>query len=57
MEPCNKTKFDKERLLEAVLDDTIDIIATDHAPHSLEEKNNFILKLHQVDHLFNILSI
>ncbi|WP_222981918.1 dihydroorotase [Flagellimonas meishanensis] len=38
--PAVKTKEDKDRLWEALLDDRIDVIATDHAPHTLEEKNN-----------------
>ena len=38
--PAIKTKQDKEKLLEGLLDDKIDNIATDHAPHSLDEKNN-----------------
>lgn len=36
--PAIKTERDKEGLLKALLDDRIDIITTDHAPHSLEEK-------------------
>ena len=38
--PAVKSKVDKEAVFEALLDDRIDIIATDHAPHTLEEKNN-----------------
>ena len=38
--PSVKSKADKEAVFEALLDDRIDIIATDHAPHTLEEKNN-----------------
>ncbi|MEC8274047.1 MAG: dihydroorotase [Bacteroidota bacterium] len=38
--PAVKSKADKEAVFEALLDDKIDIIATDHAPHTLEEKNN-----------------
>ncbi|HSN49688.1 MAG TPA: amidohydrolase family protein, partial [Bacteroidales bacterium] len=38
--PAIKTKNDKESLWKALLDDRIDIIATDHAPHLLEEKQN-----------------
>jgi len=38
--PAIKSKADKEALLQALLDDRIDVIATDHAPHTLEEKNN-----------------
>lgn len=36
--PSIKTRLDKEKLLEAVIKDKIDVIATDHAPHTLEEK-------------------
>ncbi len=36
--PAIKTEQDKQGLLKAVLDDRIDIITTDHAPHALEEK-------------------
>lgn len=38
--PAVKTKNDREGLWKALLDDRIDVIATDHAPHTLEEKNN-----------------
>jgi dihydroorotase len=38
--PAIKTKADKEGLWKALLDDRIDVIATDHAPHTLEEKKN-----------------
>ena len=38
--PAVKTKEDREALWEALLDDRIDVIATDHAPHTLEEKTN-----------------
>jgi len=37
--PAIKSKTDKEALLKALLDDRLDIIATDHAPHTLEEKS------------------
>jgi dihydroorotase-like cyclic amidohydrolase len=37
MESCHKTEQDRG-LLKALLDDRIDIITTDHAPHTLEEK-------------------
>lgn len=36
--PAIKTVQDKEGLLKALLDDRIDLITTDHAPHTLEEK-------------------
>ena len=38
--PAVKKVTDKEELLSALLDDRIDVIATDHAPHTLEEKSN-----------------
>tara|TARA_B100001057_G_scaffold66686_1_gene60389 strand:- start:1730 stop:3064 length:1335 start_codon:yes stop_codon:yes gene_type:complete len=41
--PAVKSKADKEAVFQALLDDRIDIIATDHAPHTLEEKNNTYL--------------
>jgi dihydroorotase len=36
--PAVKTSFDREMIWNAVLDNRIDVIATDHAPHTLEEK-------------------
>lgn len=36
--PAVKTEADRAALWEALLDDRIDVIATDHAPHTLEEK-------------------
>jgi dihydroorotase len=38
--PAVKTEQDRLQLWEALLDDRIDVIATDHAPHTKEEKNN-----------------
>ena len=37
--PAIKTRGDREGLLEGVRDGRIDVIATDHAPHTLEEKS------------------
>ncbi len=37
--PAIKTAADREAIFNAVLDGHIDVIATDHAPHTLEEKN------------------
>lgn len=37
--PAVKKDSDRTKLLEALLDDKIDVIATDHAPHTIEEKN------------------
>jgi dihydroorotase len=42
--PSIKCATDKAALWEALLSDKIDIIATDHAPHTLEEKNNSYFK-------------
>ena len=39
MNPPIKTAADREALIEAVLDGTVDMIATDHAPHSAAEKS------------------
>ena len=36
--PAIKTEQDKKGLLKALLDDRIDIVTTDHAPHTLDEK-------------------
>jgi dihydroorotase len=41
--PAIKTEADREGLWKALLDDRIDVIATDHAPHTLEEKKNSYL--------------
>lgn len=39
MNPPLRSKADKDALIEGILDGTIDMIATDHAPHSVEEKS------------------
>ncbi|MGN7327095.1 dihydroorotase [Bacillus pumilus] len=39
MNPPLRGKEDREALIEGLLDGTIDFIATDHAPHTEEEKN------------------
>ncbi|MBQ8439703.1 MAG: dihydroorotase [Clostridia bacterium] len=39
MNPPLRSKEDREALVEGILDGTIDMIATDHAPHSAEEKS------------------
>ncbi len=38
--PAIKSKQDQNEILNALLDDRIDVIATDHAPHTWEEKQN-----------------
>ncbi|MFC4635460.1 dihydroorotase [Dokdonia ponticola] len=42
--PAVKTAADRDGLLEALLDDRLDVIATDHAPHTLEEKSQVYTK-------------
>lgn len=39
MNPPLRSEEDKKALIEGVIDGTIDVIATDHAPHSAEEKS------------------
>jgi dihydroorotase len=42
--PAVKSASDREALWKALLNDTIDVIATDHAPHTLEEKQQVYTK-------------
>lgn len=42
--PAIKTEEDKNGLLEALLDNKLDIIATDHAPHTIDEKSGNYFK-------------
>lgn len=44
--PAIKAKENKTALWEALLDDRLDIIATDHAPHTIEEKSGDYLHAH-----------
>ena len=44
MNPPLRDKTDREALVEGLLDGTIDMIATDHAPHSAEEKARGLAK-------------
>jgi len=44
MNPPLRAEQDKQALIEGVLDGTIDVIATDHAPHSAEEKSKGLEK-------------
>lgn len=41
--PAVKTEKDRDGLWKALLEDRIDVIATDHAPHTIEEKANSYL--------------
>lgn len=42
--PAIKTPLDQKAIMIGVLSDYIDVIATDHAPHTMEEKNNTYFK-------------
>ena len=57
--PAVKTQIDKDGLWEALLDDRIDVIATDHAPHTLEEKSQKYLQAPSggplVQHALNVM--
>jgi len=44
MNPPLRGKADREALLQGLLDGTIDMVATDHAPHSAEEKSRGLEK-------------
>ncbi|WP_101772940.1 dihydroorotase [Peptostreptococcus faecalis] len=39
MNPPLRTEEDRDKIIKGLIDDTIEIIATDHAPHTSEEKN------------------
>ena len=57
--PAIKSESDRAAIFQAVLDDRIDIIATDHAPHTFEEKSKHYLEapsgLPLVQHALNIM--
>jgi len=42
--PAIKKMYDRDSLLAAVLNDKLDVIATDHAPHTIEEKQSKYMK-------------
>ncbi len=42
--PAVKKATDRDAILAAVLDNRIDVVATDHAPHTIEEKENSYFK-------------
>ena len=42
--PAIKTSFDRKELIHAVNNNIVDIVATDHAPHTIEEKSNSYFK-------------
>lgn len=43
--PAVKTSVDRDAILQGVLENKIDVIATDHAPHTLEEKKQTYFKV------------
>lgn len=57
--PAVKTQHDQDGLWEALLDDRIDVIATDHAPHTWEEKQQVYTKCPSggplVQHALNVM--
>ncbi|MEM9547452.1 MAG: dihydroorotase [Bacteroidota bacterium] len=57
--PAIKSTENRDALLPALLDDRLDIIATDHAPHTVEEKSNPYMKapsgLPLVQHSLNVM--
>ena len=55
--PAVKTAQDRHGLWTALNDDRIDIIATDHAPHTMEEKMNPYTKLPRVVQWSNTLCL
>ena len=42
--PAVKKESDRSALFEALLNDKLDVVATDHAPHTIDEKSNTYLK-------------
>lgn len=44
MNPPLRTEYDRMKIIEGLKDETIDIIATDHAPHSRAEKDREFIK-------------
>ncbi len=44
MNPPLRTEADRQAIIEGLKDGTIDLIATDHAPHSSEEKGREFIK-------------
>lgn len=44
--PAIKASYNRDALWKALLDDRLDVIATDHAPHTWEEKNESYEKAH-----------
>ncbi|MDO5147143.1 MAG: dihydroorotase [Eubacteriales bacterium] len=44
MNPPVRTEWDRKKIIEGLADGTIDMIATDHAPHAMKEKEQEFLK-------------
>ena len=53
MNPPIRSKQDREALIKGLQDGTIDVIATDHAPHTLEEKSKVFFKIKRKRYLDN----
>lgn len=57
--PSIKQKYHKNALQKALINDELDIVASDHAPHTLDEKDNIYAKapsgIPLVQHTFNIM--
>ena len=57
--PAIKSEEDRLALVQAVIDNKIDVVASDHAPHTLEEKQNKYLRCPSggpmVQHTFNVM--
>ena len=50
MNPPLRTEWDRTKIIEGLADGTIDMIATDHAPHSIEEKEREFTKAPSGNH-------
>jgi dihydroorotase len=42
--PAIKTKYDRDSLIKGIINNLIDIVATDHSPHTITEKSNSYFK-------------
>lgn len=42
MNPPLRTEQDRKAIIDGIIDGTLDVISTDHAPHSVEEKSDFL---------------
>ena len=56
MNPPLRSRADREALLEGVADGTIDMIATDHAPHAAEEKSKGLAGSASLEKLIDLMA-